>query len=89
MALSALVEPLAIAAGVYGLIKLETFYHIWRFRQQQKRRPVPVSPKRLAGIVSGSANPIMCHHCGVWVSKFADYTDGDKFCLGCHERGVI
>ena len=88
MAPSILVEPLAIAAGVYLLIKLETFYHVWRFRQQQRRKPVPESPKRVAGFVSGAAQPIMCHRCGAWVSKFAEYTDVSKFCLTCHERGA-
>jgi hypothetical protein len=78
-----------VAAGlIFGLLKLEQVYHIWRFNQQRRNRPAPEPPKAIAGIVSGAAEPIACHRCGSWVSKYAEYTDRSKFCLICHESGA-
>lgn len=76
-------DALAAAGIVYGLLRGEQFYRVWKWKKSRKSPPLITADESTKGFVHGAAEAVACGRCGALTKDFFEYADLDKWCSRC------
>ncbi len=83
------IEVVVAAAVVYGLLKAEYYFRVWRYQRARRRLAPNLSvDESTKGFVDGASEAVACGRCGTMTNKFFEYADGDHWCQRCDEEGT-